>query len=224
MVAHLPLTLRLHSVQTGKAAPFRGKEASAFNKAPVSGPIFVGRAGLAGDEQADRVHHGGPDKALHLYPWEHYAYWRDWLNGERRLDRPGAFGENLTSTGATEDQLCLGDRFAWGRAVIEISHGRQPCWKIDHAFGREGITRHVLDTGRCGVYFRVIEEGEARADDELRLIDRVLPDWSIWRMFDLLLRGGHRSDPDGLRDLAVQPLLAQAWRDIAGRLLAKGAV
>ena len=116
-------------------------EASAIAKDTVDGPLMLRFEGLAGNQVADPVHHGGPDKAVHLYPFEHYAFWQKKYPDVAVLDHPGAFGENFSCSGLTEEQLCLGDVFRVGEALIECSHARQPCWKLNHRFGSNGCSR-----------------------------------------------------------------------------------
>ena len=119
-----------------------------------------------------------------------------------------------------ETEACLGDRYRIGSAVIELSHGRQPCWKQGHRFGRPEVTARIVATRRSGWYYRVIEPGEAEAGDGFDLIDRPLPEWTVERMFGLLVAGEHRQDPAAVRALAAMPVLAEAWRaraaDLAG--------
>lgn len=204
----------------GKVAPFRDQdEPSAIAKQPLAGPVAITRLGLAGDEQADRVHHGGPDKAIHLYPRDHYAFWQGVLPGHPLLAAAGAFGENISTTGLVEDGVCIGDRFRLGMALVEVSQGRQPCWKLDHRFGQPGVLARVISTGRSGWYFRVIEEGRAAAGHRLELVARPLPDWSVARTFALLIGGQGKQDPAALRALAAMPLLAEPWRRRAADLL-----
>lgn len=204
----------------GKVAPFRAPhEPSAIAKTPVPGPVAIGALGLAGDEQADRVHHGGPDKALHHYPAEHYAFWRQELGDHPLLSAPGAFGENVSAAGLTEHEACIGDRFRLGSALVEVSHGRQPCWKQDHAFRRSGVMARMIETNRAGWYYRVIEPGEARAGDTLEQVDRTHPDWTVARVFSLLIAGDHRRDPAAVRALSRLDVLAEVWRSRAEALL-----
>ncbi len=211
--------MTIDSLLTGTPKPFRGDDHSAIAKQPVSGPVRIGWLGLEGDSVADPIHHGGWDKAIHLYAQDHYAWWRERKPGHPLLDAPGAFGENIASRGLTEDGICLGDRFTLGTAIVEVSHGRQPCWKLDHRFGARDVLATIVRTARCGVYFRVIRQGEAEAGATMTLLERPLPDWTIERLFRLLIGGGHRADPDAVRALAEMPLLAEAWRDRAWRLL-----
>ena len=207
---------------TGKVAPFRdADEPSAIAKQPVAGPIAVGHLGLAGDEQADRIHHGGPDKALNYYPHDHYAYWRRAIGDHPLLAAPGAFGENLSGEGLIEEDLCIGDRFRLGTTLVEVSHGRMPCWKISHRFAVPKLTSEVVRTGRAGWYFRVIEPGAVSAGDTLELTARGHAEWSVDRAFALIVRGEGARDLAALSELAEMAELATTWRSRAAGLLAQ---
>ncbi|MET0371244.1 MAG: MOSC domain-containing protein [Sphingobium sp.] len=212
--------MTIEAILAGTPVPFRGEDYSAIGKRPVEGAVQVRWMGLEGDAVADRRYHGGLDKAIHLYPQDHYAWWRARHVGHPLLDAPGAFGENIASRGLTEEHICLGDRFSFGDAILEVSHGRQPCWKLDHRFGARGVMGAIVATARCGIYFRVIREGEVEAGQRMDLLDRPLPDWPVARLFRLLIAGGHRQEPDAVRALAAMPELAQAWRERARQLSA----
>lgn len=205
---------------TGRVATLTGAdEPSAIAKKPVEGSVAIGPLGLAGDEQADRAHHGGPDKAIHHYPADHYGWWRHVLGDHPLLAGPGGFGENVSTAGLIEEEVCIGDRFRLGTALVEISQGRQPCWKVDRRFGLEGVMARIVATRRSGWYCRVIEPGVAGAGDSCDLVERVLPQWSVARVFGLLVGGDHRREPEALRELAAQELLAEPWRRRAADLL-----
>lgn len=210
--------MTIEALLAGTPVPFRDGDYSAIAKKPVAGPVRIGWLGLKGDAVADNIHHGGWEKAIHLYPQDHYGWWRDRNPGHPLLDAPGAFGENIASHGMTEAEICLGDRFSLGSAVVEVSHGRQPCWKLDHRFGQKDVMATIVKTGRCGIYFRVIAQGEAEAGTRMELLDRSLPDWPIARVFGLLIGGGHKREPDAVRALAQMPVLAEAWRERAVKL------
>lgn len=210
----------IRSLNLGSARLFRDDGAqSAIAKVPTDQPVAIGTLGLSGDEQADLTVHGGPDKAIHHYPRDYYAVWPDELGDHPLLRGEGAFGENVSTLGLTEDAACIGDRYRLGSALIEISQGRQPCWKLDHRFGHKGLSAAVIRTGRSGWYYRVIEPGSARAGDGLELVERPCPDWTVARVFALLVGGGHRGDPAALRELAAEALLAENWRHRATKLL-----
>jgi MOSC domain-containing protein YiiM len=210
--------MTIDALLVGRPVPFRGTDYSAIAKQPVAGPVRVTWAGFEGDAVADPIHHGGWDKAIHLYCQDHYDWWRDRKPGHPLFDAPGAFGENIASRGLTEDRICLGDRFSLGTAIVEVSHGRQPCWKLDHRFGARDVMATIIRTGRAGLYLRVIREGEVEAGTRMDLLDRPHPDWSAARVFHLLIGGGHRDDPAAVRQLAGMAVLAQAWRGRAEKL------
>lgn len=212
------LHLSIEGILVGTPAFIASDVLSAMAKRPVAGPVRVGWLGLEGDAQADPVSHGGHDKAVHLFPREHYGWWRGAIGDHPLLDAPGAFGENLATRGATEAGLCLGDRFSLGTALVEISHGRKPCAKLNHRLARRDVLAQAVASGHIGLYFRVIEEGEVAAGMTMTLVDRPLPDWPIARVFNLLVGGGHRSDPAGVAALAAMPVLAEAWRGRAENL------
>lgn len=182
----------IHTVEavcTGTARPFNGAELSAFAKRPREGAVQVLADGLAPDEQADRRVHGGPEMALHLYPLDHHGFWREQLGDHPLLAEPGAFGSNLAVSGLTEAMVHIGDRFRLGSALIEISQPRQPCWKIEHRFDAKGMVASIIQTGRCGWYFRVIEMGEVSAGDSLERVALGAADWSVARAFRALVAG-----------------------------------
>src|SRR5690606_5500797 len=127
---------RIQAVLTGRAVAYtRPGSRSAIAKQLRAGRIHVGFDGLDGDEQGDTRFHGGPDKAVHLYAFEHYAQWIDEIGKRPVLGAPGAFGENLSTLGLTEETLCFGDELRVGSALLQISQARQPCWKLNDRFG-----------------------------------------------------------------------------------------
>lgn len=200
----------IEAVCTGTARPFHGAELSAFAKRAREGPVQILAEGLAPDEQADRTVHGGPEQALHLYPLDHHAFWRGVIGDHPALDEPGGFGSNLAVTGLTEDQVHIGDRFACGTALIEVSRPRAPCWKIEHRFGHKGMVAAVIRTGRCGWYFRVIETGEVAAGDSLERVAIGAGEWSVARVFRALTVG--KATREELAQLADLPALSPYLR------------
>ena len=196
----------------GKPKPFRGDSASAIAREPAEGPVQLGWTGFAGDQVADPVHHGGWDKAVHLYPSDHYPFWRDKLPNHRLVEDHGAFGENITAPGFVEDQVRIGDRFRMGEALLEVSHGRQPCWKLDHRFGRPDIMATIVNSGRCGLYLRVIEQGAVAKGDPVTREVQADHDWTVARAFALLIQPGRDKDRAELRELSELETLAEDWR------------
>jgi MOSC domain-containing protein YiiM len=204
----------------GKAELFARGEASAIAKSPLEGRVRVSFLGLEGDEQADLSVHGGPDKALHHYPLDHYQRWATSAVDHPLLNAPGAFGENVSTYGLLENEACIGDRFRLGSALVEISQGRQPCWKQAQRMEWTTLPAMMVRERRSGWYYRVLEEGAAEAGDVLTLVDRPLRDWSVARVFGLLIAGDHKSDPDALPVVATLPQLFEGWRRRAVDLMA----
>ena len=204
---------------SGKARPFARGESSAIAKMPLEGRVKIGFLGIEGDEQADPRYHGGPDKALHHYPADHYAHWGTIAVDHPLLNAPGTFGENISTWGLTEDAVCIGDRFRLGSALIEVSQGRQPCWKQGHQMNWKALPALMVRERRSGWYYRVIEEGVAKAGDTLSLMEHPLPDWRVRRVFGVLIGGDHKTDPSALKELAAMELLEAGWRKLAARLL-----
>ncbi len=210
--------VRLNALLTGVIAPIDEKRKSAIAKRPVDGPVRLSFTGLEGDFQADKYHHGGADKAVHLYPFDHYARWRGDMPDHPRLAAPGGFGENFSTTGLLEDQVCIGDRFRIGTALIEVSQGRKPCSIQGRFLNWPKLPELMVKERRSGWYARVIEEGVVAAGDMLTLVDRPLPDWSVMRVFGLLIAGDHKADPAALDVLAAMELLHDGWRERAEAL------
>ncbi|MGO4327892.1 MOSC domain-containing protein [Cupriavidus sp. 2TAF22] len=217
------LVTRIDEVLLGAVRPFGPKGVpSGIDKRPAAGVVRVTRLGLAGDGQGDPRHHGGPEKALHHYAFDHYAAWRRELAplsaaAAGLLSLPGAFGENLSSAGLTEKEVCIGDRYRLGTALVEVSQARQPCWKLNHRFGHAGMARAVQQSLRTGWYYRVLEEGDAGGGDCLALVERPCPGWSLHRLLHVLYVD--RLDTVALADMAVLPSLAESWRKLARQRL-----
>ena len=205
------------AVLRGRAVPYtRPGSRSAIAKSPVAGPVRVGTLGLEGDEQGDLRVHGGRDKAVHQYAQAHYALWRAELGALPVLAVPGAFGENLASTGMTEQHVCLGDQVRIGSVLLEVSQSRQPCWKLNDRFGVPDMAHRVQQNGRTGWYYRVLEPGMLQAGDAITLVARPWPQWSLAQVIDVLYH--QPFDAAVLQALAALPLTPSWRRMVEGRL------
>lgn len=208
---------------TGPAAPLPGSPVrSGIVKRPVDRPLALGVEGLQGDEQADRRVHGGVEKAVHHYPAEHYADWRTELGALPALAGPGGFGENISTFGLTETTVAVGDIFRLGTALVQVSQGRQPCWKLSRRFDTPDMARRVQQSGRTGWYYRVLQPGTVAPGDRLDLLDRIAPDWTLHRLWHALYVD--RLNRDELQGLAALDVLAEGWRKYAVRRLDSGRV
>jgi MOSC domain-containing protein YiiM len=198
--------------------PPEGQPTGIF-KEEVQGSVWLGREGLVGDAQADRRVHGGPDKALHQYPVSHYARLAIAFPAAVGQLMPGSMGENLSVPGWDETNVCIGDSFRLGDALIQISQPRSPCWKIDRRFGVEGMKALIQEQGIIGWYYRVIEEGEVEPGCRFEHVERpvgtitVARLLALWREPDL--------DRATLMELSSLPGLATNWLGKIGDRLAK---
>ena len=139
-------------------------------KSPVEGPVALRKHDLDGDQQADLSVHGGPTKAVYVYPIQHYTYWREELPD---VDFGwGHFGENFTVDGMDEDSIYIGDEFSVGTARVVVTEPRMPCFKLSVRFGRADMPKRFLQSQRSGFYFGVVEEGEVQAGDALKLLSK----------------------------------------------------
>jgi MOSC domain-containing protein YiiM len=138
-------------------------------KEPVAGRVMLRTLNLDGDRQADLSVHGGPSKAVYVYPSEHYEYWKHELP-EMKLPW-GMFGENFTSAGLFESELNIGDKFRVGSAVVMVTEPRMPCYKLGIKFGRSDIVKRFLASERTGFYFAVLQESEVGVGDPIELIE-----------------------------------------------------
>lgn len=219
----LSLRTTIAAILVGNVRPLGDNAVpSGIDKHPVMRPLRITGEGIKGDEQGDRHHHGGPEKAVHHYPFEHYADWREVIGPHELLEQPGAFGENLSTIGMSEENVALGDVFRLGSATLAVSQGRQPCFRLNLRFGRPDMARLVQESGRTGWYYRVIEEGIVAPGDELVLIDRPLPGWTLSRLLHTLY--ANMLDPDELAAMAALDALPENWRKLAARRLERGRV
>lgn len=185
----------------------RGREVTTgIFKAPVAGPVWLGRLNLAGDGQADLRVHGGADKAVYVYPFEHYAFWAGELG---RNDFPlGQFGENFTTTGLLEDEVFIGDVFMIGEARVQVTQPRSPCFKLGIRMGDENFPARFATANRTGFYLRVLEEGMVKAGDAIDLVERAVGSMSVRDIFHLRHVGGTRAEYERAVRL---PGLSPSW-------------
>jgi len=196
----------LKGVYRGKVAQRYGIE-TAIDKNSVEESVFLSVNGLEGDQCADVRHHGGPERALHQYPLEHYAYWREKYGKTIDWQSPG-MGENLSSEGMTEDTVCLGDRYQWGDAIIEVGQPRSPCFKLNKRWGVEDLSVDMQEISRCGWLYRVIKSGMVSVHEPLVLIERVPNAMTLREVCGIFF--GDPLDTKGLNKLKAQSRLSSS--------------
>ncbi|MBI3523144.1 MAG: MOSC domain-containing protein [Betaproteobacteria bacterium] len=180
-------------------------------KHAVAGPVQLTRTGLAGDVQADRRVHGGPEKAVHHYAAENYLRLAADFPQIASALVPGSLGENISTTGWDEESICIGDIFRLGAALVQVSQPRSPCWKIDRKFSQTGLTRFIAEHGVAGWYYRVLEEAMVAPDDAFELQERPAPDVTLARLWRASI--AHRPTTVELDHLLAAPGLAPNWID-----------
>jgi MOSC domain-containing protein YiiM len=204
--------MQLISVNVGlpREVTWKGRTVSTgIFKEPVSERVMVRSLNLDGDGQADLTVHGGIDKAVYVYPFEHYDYWRSELPD---MDLPiGIFGENFTTTGLKEEDVNIGDRFRIGNLTLMVTQPRLPCYKLGIRFGRPDMVNRFLASRRTGFYFRVLQEGEVKVGDTLELVSRDNHHITVADITQLYVR--EEDNPDLLHRAAQLEALPQSWRD-----------
>lgn len=178
-------------------------------KSPREGRVRAGRLNLEGDEQSDLSVHGGPEKAVYVYPSEHYPFWRSQLPD---MDLSwAAFGENLTSEGLLESEVMIGDRIQVGSAEFLVTQPRMPCFKLGIRFGREDMVKRFLQSRRTGFYLAVLREGDVGAGDRIEFTARDDHGVSVADIAALYTRDSENQEL--LRRAVEAPALPEGWRE-----------
>jgi len=178
-------------------------------KVPVPGRVQVSKLNLDGDRQSDLTVHGGVDKAVYVYPSEHYAFWRAELPNADLSS--GAFGENFTTEGALDDKAVhIGDRFRIGSAEFVVTQPRMPCFKLGIRFGRADMVKRFLHSRRNGFYFSVAEEGEVATGDSVEVLARDENGITVADIVDLYTADAAKQDL--LQRVSELPGLPESWR------------
>lgn len=197
----------LLGIYQGKVTQRYGMK-TAMDKSKINGDVMLTFEGLQGDECAEKRFHGGLERALHQYPFEHYAFWREYF-GEHNFSFAPAFGENISATGMLESSVYIGDRYQWGEAVIEVSQPRSPCFKLNKRWNIQGFAEKMQATGRCGWLYRVISPGIVNANMPLNLVERVSSALSVAEVSDVFFN--QPLSRAGLMRLAEQSRLSLSW-------------
>lgn len=170
--------------------------------------IWLGKTGLAGDEVADLKNHGGPEKAVFAYPAIHYGYWKETL--QLPEIGMGGMGENLAVRFMDEGNVCIGDTYEFGEAVIQVSQPRQPCWKPARRYRILDFALKIQQSGKTGWYFRVLKEGFVQGGTGLKLVERPYPEWTIARSNEVM--HVKKNDLKLAEQLLSCELLAPNWK------------
>ncbi len=201
----------LISVNVGQPRPVRYQDRTILTgiyKSPVSGPDAVHQTNLEGDGQADLTVHGGVDKAVYVYPAEHYPYWKEQLGRDDLFW--GQFGENFTVSGLLETDVCIGDVFRVGTALVQVTQPREPCYKLGLRLDNAQVVRLFLESGRSGYYLRVLEQGQVTAPDALERVEGGAGQMSVRDLWWLCYFD--KENIEQARRAFHLPALSAAWR------------
>lgn len=192
-----------------RALPESGRPSGIY-KQPVTAALELGPNGFAGDQQADLRVHGGPDKAVHLYPSAHYARLAEAFPDLAPELVPGSLGENIATFDLDEAAVCIGDVWRLGEARLQVCQPRNPCWKIDEKLGEEGVAVFIDKHMLCGWYWRVLTSGEVRPGDKLEWESTPPGAMTLYEAMSLVRE--HRPDINKLEQLAAAPAIAPSWQ------------
>lgn len=180
--------------------------------------VWLSKSGLKGDEVADKKNHGGPEKAVFAYPVSHYDYWQ--CERDIKGIDIGGMGENLAVALIDEHSVCIGDTYSFGDSILQVSQPRKPCWKPGRRHRTIDLAMQIQDTGRTGWYFRVLKEGFVEGGEELTLLERPYPEWTIARCNEVMYV--NKDDLILTEKLVACELLAESWkRSLVKRLNGK---
>ncbi|MBM7646200.1 MOSC domain-containing protein YiiM [Scopulibacillus daqui] len=168
---------------------------------------FLSKEGFKGDGVANLKHHGGPDRAVCIYPYEHYSLWEKAFNVQLP---PSAFGENLTVANMLERDVCIGDTYQVGDAVIQVTQGRMPCSTISKRMNLPSLLDRIIEEGYTGYLCRVIEEGTVRRDSSIRLLKRHSKQVTV--LFANQIYFHSQNDIEGMKKIIAVEALASVWR------------
>jgi MOSC domain-containing protein YiiM len=210
-------TMQVVSIHVGKVKSLQYNDiefTTAMHKQPVQTAIYLSSLQLEGDEQADIVHHGGADKAVCVYSYEHYAYW------EKELNRPmpsSAFSENMTVVGLLELDVCIGNIYRIDEALVQVSQPRQPCHKLGKKHDLVALPSLVQQTGYTGFYFRVLQAGWIGVNPQVKLEEQ--HPLGVTVSFANHIMHHAKDDMAGARQILAVNALSQSWRETLGSRL-----
>ncbi|GIZ12677.1 MOSC domain-containing protein [Pseudomonas sp. NCCP-436] len=210
--------IEILGVFIGKAEDIGGGLSCVQRKQRLQHRLWLWPQGLGQDEQGDARFHGGLERAVHHYPAEHYDYWRA-LYPQRAWALP-EFGENLSSRGLCEEQVCIGDIFRWGDALLQVSQPRSPCYRLKRLQADADLPQIAQDSGRCGWFYRVLKPGFASAELPFQLVQRSYPGLSVAQALHHFYH--FPMERAGLQQLQGCLALSARWREIVAQRLKTG--
>jgi MOSC domain-containing protein YiiM len=181
---------------------------SGIHKTPILGTLHLGKLGFENDDSADKRFHGGEDKAVCVYSYDHYDFWEKETG---KMLSPGAFGENLTVSELDEKAVCLGDIYSFGEAKLQVSLPREPCHKLNKFFNKKDMACKFQKTGFTGFYFRVLRVGMVQPKTTLKLLEKGFQKITIEEANDLMFRKEKRNY-DRIETALSLDFLSESWK------------
>lgn len=202
--------LTLAAVYTGTLRELPEGQQTGIFKTSTSAKVWIGPEGLQGDVQADRRVHGGPEKAVHQMSTQTYERLQVAFPHLSAKLTPGSLGENLTIPGMDDFEVCIGDCWRVGEALLQVNQMRRPCWKINHRFDEDGLSHFLQESHATGWYYRVLEPGFVQAGDPVALEAQPHPGYTLAALWQLYQE--QRPTFEALADWAALPALTLDWR------------
>lgn len=202
--------MKILSINVGKPSLLvssAGDVLSGINKRPIEEEVFLGKLNFVGDAQADLIHHGGVDKAVCVYPVEHYSFWENFMG--KKLDFP-SFGENLTVQAMQEEVIHIGDVIQIGTAIVQVSQPRKPCYKLARKYGITDLPLQVQNTGYTGYYFRVLQEGVIKRVDLPVMLET--DPLGVTVAYANQIMHHEKKNIDGIHKILAVEALSDSWR------------
>lgn len=197
------------NIGTPKMMDYKGNEVmTGINKVPINEPVYLRKLNFDGDAQADLIHHGGEDKAVCVYPFEHYQYWEEKLN--RKLEY-AAFGENLTVQGMCEYDVSIGDILQIGEAIVQVSQPRQPCYKLAAKYNVVDLPVQFEKTGYTGYYVRVLKEGWVDKNAIIKVVERHPKQMTVEFLNQIMHHD--KNNVEAIKEILSVKELSNSWRE-----------
>lgn len=202
---------KILGVFTGRIKPLPNGEVSAIVKLPVE-KLIIRKHGIYQDEVGDTKHHGGDMRVVHHYSFKNYNVLKEKFPEIAERFVPGSFGENIITEELTESELNIGDIYLLGTAKIQLTVSRRPCATLNHAYQDNRILKEVMESGRTGWFYQVLEEGEVKVGDFLRFLERPFPDMPVSRLYRQGYGRDRFTDFEFLKRCLNTGLMDKGWK------------
>jgi MOSC domain-containing protein YiiM len=205
---------KISGVFVGKPKKF-GDEGglSGYRKTDPGKPVKVFFESLEGDQVHNLKFHGGVDRVVHQFPNEHYAFLMEHFPQIKKKLVPSSYGENISASKMTEENVCIGDIYRVGTALLQVTEPRSPCQAINVHFETPNVMQVLLKHKKIGWLYRVLEEGQFYVGDDITLQERPQALWSVDLLIDVILLQKQKVDESLIREWSQSELFSKRWRE-----------